>query len=170
MKITWTLLALSLLMACNKENNDSDNEKVSVTDAVWQLSESKENNQEKTYPLAVKGDFDNDGTEETLARNDFYIFEDGWTFRAYSYAVINDEGTNVTTLQQRAGHLYAAAASPYTLNEDKISVFLKDYAIILGDSTLKLISENHELLCKSVQTIDRDEVKNAPLEPEGADN
>ena len=117
-------------------------------------------------PVTVKGDFDNDGTEETLSRSDFYIFENGWAIRAYSYTVINDKGNDVVTLQNRSGHLFAAAASPYTITGENISVFLKEYTISLDGTELKLQSDNHRLLFVETKTIDRDLVKNAPLEPE----
>ncbi|MEE1963933.1 hypothetical protein V1387_14660 [Allomuricauda taeanensis] len=165
MKISWAFIALGLLVACNNDD-DLETAPVSIIDDVWQLSSESENNQETTYPLTVKGDFDNDGTEETLSRNDFYIFEDNWAFRAYSYVVINDEGDDVITLPGRAEHLFAGAASPYTQNSDSISIFLKDYAIVQSGSELKLKSENHELVFAKVQKIDRSKVKNAPLEPE----
>jgi hypothetical protein len=165
-KIGWAFIALSLTWACSKENSKLEIETASINDDVWQLMEETKNNKESSYPLTVKGDFDNDGTEETLLRNDFYIFEDGWAFRAYSYSVINDEGAVVNTLKNRAGSLFAGAASPYTQNNDSISIFLRGYAIIQNELELNLKSDKHQLIFKKVQTIDRDEVKNAPLEPE----
>ncbi len=165
-KIGWAFIALSLTWACNKESSKLEIETASINDDVWQLMEETKNNQKSSYPVTVTGDFDNDGSEETLSRNDFYIFEDGWAFRAYSYSVIKDEGSDVSTLKNRAGSLFAGAASPYTKNEDSISIFLRDYAIIQNELELNLKSDNHQLLFKKVQTIDRSEVKNAPLEPE----
>ncbi len=165
-KISWAFVALSLLWACNKEDDDLETAPVSINEDVWQLASEVKNSQETSYPLTVKGDFDNDGTEETLSRNDFYVFEDKWAFRAYSYTVITDEGDDVITLSSRAEHLFAGAASPYTQNEDSIFIFLKDYAIIQSESELKLKSDNHELVFTKAQTIERNKVKNAPLEPE----
>ncbi len=165
-KISWAFIALSLLWACNKEDDDLETAPVSINDDVWQLASEVKNSQETSYPFTVKGDFDNDGTEETLSRNDFYVFEDNWAFRAYSYTVITDEGDDVITLSSRTEHLFAGAASPYTQNEDSIFIFLKDYAIIQSESELKLKSDNHELVFTKAQTIERNKVKNAPLEPE----
>ena len=88
-KIGWAFIAISLLWNCSKENDDLGTVPASINDNVWQLVSKSENNQESRYPVTVNGDFDNDKAEETLARNDFYIFEDGWVFCAYSYAVIN---------------------------------------------------------------------------------
>jgi len=166
MKISWAFVVLCLLWACNKEDDDLETAPVSINDDVWQLASEVKNSQETSYPLTVKGDFDNDGTEETLSRNDFYIFEDNWAFRAYSYTVTNDGGDDAITLPGRAEHLFAGAASPYTQNSDSISIFLKDYAITQSESELKLKSDNHELVFKKGQTIERNQVKNAPLEPE----
>ncbi len=165
-KIGWTFLAVGLLMACSKDNNEVNTEVASITGKTWELSQSTKNGQTSTYPLTIKGDFDEDGTEETLSRSDFYVFEDGWAFRAYSYTVVKDEGTDVITLKSRVGYLFAAAASPYTQNEEKLSVFLKDYTIKQSGDALQLLSDTHQLVFKQTRTIEKDKVKNAPLEPE----
>lgn len=162
-------MAISMLMACNNEKDEMGTEPENITDGVWQIVSKSENSKDSSYPITVKGDFDNDGTEETLKRNDFYIFEDGWAFRAYSYTVLNDEGTDVTTLQSRSGQLFAAA-SPYTLNEDQISIFLKNYTITQSVTELEFNSDKHQLMFKKIKTIDKSQINNAPLEPENNGN
>ncbi|GAB3650196.1 hypothetical protein GCM10028791_17050 [Echinicola sediminis] len=148
--------------------NNPDPRPSTIDGKVWLIrKETGLSTGDRIFPISLKGDFDRDGTEEHLEREDLYVFEEAWCHRGYRLRVLEDEGEDKESLQKKHGVIYSGAGSPYTLRADSINLYGHWYKVKTGNSSFSISSKGHyQAVFEQSTDLKALDVINAPVEPD----
>ena len=162
-KLSLCLGVLFAFTACEDETKNGSQphgeQPLEITEKVWRITEKTTGESDKqTFPVTYTDDFDGDGSTETIAQEEFYVFDSSWCYKAYRYEVLEDNGSDQSSLLEREGNLYADIGTPVSIEDDSILFYVHKYMYWGEGDALTLSNAENTLVFEYTSSIGKEDV------------